>query len=128
MAAAHNDPARRALQRGSIHDDAATPLEGERFETLLAHRNLQVERIISSSRITPTRYVQPQDEWVLLLHGHAALDVDAQRVELKAGDYLFLPAGMPHTVLQASDGATWLAIHLHPPLDQGAASAREGAA
>ena len=28
--------------------------------------------------------------------------------------HLFLPAQTPHTVLQVSDGALWLAIHLHP--------------
>lgn len=34
-------------------------------------------------------------------------------VSLKSGDHLFLPAGTPHTVTQVSDGAIWLAVHLH---------------
>ena len=35
-------------------------------------------------------------------------------VALTSGDHLFLPAQTPHTVLQVSDGALWLAVHLHP--------------
>ena len=57
----------------NIHDDAAVPASGERFDTLLRHRNLQVERIISSSDIRPVEYVQEQDEWVLLVQGSATL-------------------------------------------------------
>jgi cupin 2 domain-containing protein len=86
---------------------------GERFDTLLAHKNLVIERIHGSAKITPGEYVQSQDEWVILLQGEALLDVAGQRVELKSGDYLFLPSGTPHTVQQVSEGALWLAVHLH---------------
>jgi len=41
------------------------------------------------------------------------MDVAGEAVELKAGDYLFLPAGTAHTVKSASEGALWLAVHLH---------------
>jgi cupin 2 domain-containing protein len=34
-------------------------------------------------------------------------------VQLKSGDHLFLPARTPHTVQCVSDGALWLAVHLH---------------
>lgn len=94
--------------------DAQPPAEGERFDTLLRHRNLQVERIVSSARITPQAYRQDQDEWVMLVQGEALLEVDGTEVVLKAGDHLFIPAGTPHTVRRTSDGATWLAVHLHP--------------
>ena len=59
-------------------------------------------------------YVQPQDEWVLLVQGEARLKVDGVVTPLLAGDYLFLPAGTPHTVECVSAGAIWLAIHLYP--------------
>ncbi len=101
------------MKSGNLFADATPPTEGERFETLLSHRNLVVERIISSAAIVPTAYVQTQDEWVLLGKGEAVLDVAGERHELKAGDYLFLPAGVPHTVLSTSQGALWLALHLH---------------
>lgn len=98
----------------NLYDALAIPETGERFKTLLQHRNLLIERITSSARITPSEYVQEQDEWVLLLRGSATLEVNGQRSELQAGDHVFLPAKTPHSVLSASDGALWLAVHLQP--------------
>jgi len=37
-----------------------------------------------------------------------------ESLTLGPGDYVFLPAGMPHAVERVSDGAVWLAVHLHP--------------
>lgn len=102
------------MRSGNLFVDAAPPVEGERFETILKHKNLVVERILSSTAITPSEYVQTQDEWVLLAHGEAQLQVAGKVVVLVAGDYLFLPAGTPHTLMQVSEGAVWLAVHLHP--------------
>lgn len=98
----------------NLFNDAAAPLQGERFDTLLSHRNLQIERIVSSAAITPQEYVQAQDEWVLLVRGEAVLQVAGERVALKAGDHLFLPAGVAHSVEHAAEGSLWLAVHLHP--------------
>ena len=99
---------------GNLLEDSQAPAKGERFDTLLRQRNLHIERIVSSSRIESVDYVQEQDEWVLLVQGQARLDVNGTPHELAAGDYLFLPAGTPHRVEQTSEGALWLAIHLHP--------------
>lgn len=94
--------------------DACPPPNGERFDTLLRHRNLHIERIVSSARTTPQVFVQAQDEWVMLMQGEALLDVDGAEVPLKSGDQLFIPAGTPHSVRRTSEGAVWLAVHLHP--------------
>jgi cupin 2 domain-containing protein len=102
------------MQTGNLFSEAAPPQKGERFDTILSHKNLVVERIVSSSAITPREYVQLQDEWVLLVQGEAVLKVAGETVSLKSGDYLFLPAGVPHTVERTSEGAMWLAVHLHP--------------
>lgn len=102
------------MRTANLHDDAEAPATGERFDTLLRCRNLHVERIISSRDIRPTEYVQEQDEWVLLVQGTATLDIDGEATSLKAGDHVFLPARTPHTVTEVSQGALWLAIHLHP--------------
>lgn len=101
------------MANGNLFADASAPASGERFETLLRHRNLLVERIVSSALVTGTHYVQPQDEWVLLLNGAARLQVAGATVLLGDGDYLFLPAGTPHAVEQVSAGAIWLAVHLY---------------
>lgn len=97
-----------------LFHDSEPPAQGERFDTLLSHRNLVVERIVSSSRIESVDYVQEQDEWVLLARGEARMTVAGEALELTAGDHLFLPAGTPHRVEHTSEGALWLAIHLHP--------------
>ena len=102
------------MDNGNLYSDAQAPSEGERFDELLKQRNLVVERIVSSAVITPQDYVQAQDEWVLLVQGEAVLQVAGESVSLKSGDHLFLPAGVPHTVLRTSPGAMWLAVHLHP--------------
>lgn len=103
----------------NLFTDMTPPLQGERCDTILRHRNLVIERIVSSAAIAPHAYVQAQDEWVLLVQGEADLQVAGEAMALKAGDHLFLPAGVPHAVVHASAGALWLAVHLHP--DSGAA-------
>ena len=102
------------MQRGNLFTDSAAPAAGERFETLLAHRNLVVERIVSGADVAAVEYLQPQDEWVVLLRGTATLLVAGETLALTAGDHLFLPARVPHTVVHTSPGALWLAVHLHP--------------
>lgn len=99
---------------GNLFDDAVAPAEGERFDTLLQHRNLVVERIVSSNSTTPTAYAQSQDEWVILVRGTATLEINGELKSLEAGDFVFLAAGTPHCVTQTSEGALWLAVHLHP--------------
>lgn len=98
----------------NLFHDSEPPAQGERFDTLLSHRNLQIERILSSSRIESVDYLQEQDEWVLLARGEARMTVAGETIELTAGDHLFLAAGTPHRVEHTSEGALWLAIHLHP--------------
>ena len=101
------------MRTGNLFVDTDAPTMGERFDALISHKNLVIERIISSAAISPTEYVQPQDEWVVILQGEAAIEVAGELRELCPGDYLFLPAGTPHTVRRVSSGALWLAVHLH---------------
>ena len=103
-----------AVSIQNLFVDASPPPTGERFDTLLEHKNLVIERISSSSCIEPKQYVQPQDEWVQLVQGTAVIEIDGKTQPLQAGDYFFLPARTPHSVKSVSDGAMWLAVHLHP--------------
>ncbi len=103
------------MHLGNLFAHPGPPAQGERFDELLHHKNLVIERIVSGADTTPTVYVQPQDEWVLLVQGTATLDVAGQTVPLQAGDHVFLPAGVAHAVTHVSPGALWLAVHLHPP-------------
>ena len=105
------------MNTGNLFLGAEPPLQGEKFETLLAHKNLVVERIVSSADTEPVEYVQAEDEWVLLVQGTAVLHMAGKTLTLNAGDHLFIPAGVPHRVERTSNGALWLAVHLHPSPD-----------
>ncbi len=100
-------------RRANLFTDAAAPDQGELFSELLRCQNVTIERIVSTESDEPVRYEQAQDEWVALLQGHARMDVDGEVVDLARGDTLFLPAGVPHTVLSTSQGTLWLAVHIH---------------
>ncbi len=102
------------MHTGNLFLNAEPPVQGEKFDTLLTHKNLVVERIVSSAETEPVEYVQTQDEWVVLVHGTAVLCLAGEALALTAGDYLFIPAGVPHRVEGTSNGALWLAVHLHP--------------
>lgn len=101
------------MHTGNLFADSVPPVADERLEVLLSHKNLVIERIVSSARISAKTYVQPQDEWVLLVRGEAELDIAGETVALHAGDHVFLASGTVHTLKSASEGALWLAVHLH---------------
>ena len=88
----------------------------ESCETLLACRNVMIERIQSPAGTRSELYIQDQDEWVCLVQGKAQLEMGEETVKLTAGETLFIPAGTPHRVVDTSDNPTciWLTVHIHP--------------
>lgn len=98
----------------NLLDGPPAPETGERVETLAAIRGVRIERIVSSADPGAVKFVQEQDEWVALLIGSATLEVAGTPIDLRAGDHLLLPAGVPHEVLRTSPGAVWLAVHVFP--------------
>lgn len=90
--------------------------ERELFEILFNASNCKVERIVSAGQVTQMDhwYDQDQDEWVVLLQGHAVLEfLDASFYELKKGDFIFIPSHFRHRVVYTSEepACIWLAIH-----------------
>jgi cupin 2 domain-containing protein len=88
----------------------------EVLEDLLAGPLVRIERIISSGQATPpgSWLQQDADEWVALLQGEAILEYDdSYRVELHAGDWIFIPAFTRHRVASTSSDPVclWLAVH-----------------
>ncbi|OYW27472.1 MAG: cupin [Methyloversatilis sp. 12-65-5] len=93
----------------------------ERIDTLCIRRGVRIERIVSTGQSSPPGfwYDQPDDEWVALLSGSAALrfaDEDTPRA-LQPGDWIFIPAHRRHRVEQtdADVASVWLAVHVSPP-------------
>ena len=99
------------ISRGNLF---ATPVpsSGERFDELARFGNTTIERIVSSAEPGADPYDQAQDEWVVLLAGHAQLEVAGRPVDLGPGDHVSLPAHTPHRVLSTSAGTVWLAVHV----------------
>jgi cupin 2 domain-containing protein len=91
--------------------DYDIPKEGEDFTTILEQGDIRIMRIVSSDNVKPELYIQDEDEWVVVLEGEAAAEIDGKRVQLGKGDTLFIPAKTPHRVLSTKNGTVWLAIH-----------------
>ncbi|MBD2078508.1 cupin domain-containing protein [Leptolyngbya sp. FACHB-17] len=101
---------------GNIFEIGERSLDRELFEPLIETDQLLIERIISTGQTTPEGewYNQPRDEWVLLLQGEAQLMYeDGSEIDLKAGNYLLIPAHQKHRVSYTSNNPAciWLAIH-----------------
>lgn len=101
---------------GRLDDGGGAPAKGERFDILadLAGGGpVVVELITSSDAPDTTPYVEDHDEWVVVLEGEAALEVEVTEHRLGPGDWVLLPAGTPHRVLRTAAGTRWLAVHAH---------------
>ena len=92
--------------------DYITPRIGETFTTLLQHKNIKINRIVSSDDLDETEYIQEEDEWLVLLEGEATLFVDQETKTLTRGDTLFIPSKTRHRVLSTQDGTVWLTVHI----------------
>ena len=100
------------VRRGRLEDPGGAPATGERFVELASSPAATIEQILSGRLAEPAVFEQTHDEWVVLLAGGAKMVVDGEELELAAGDWLLIPAGCPHTVLETQAGSSWLAVHL----------------
>ncbi len=87
----------------------------ELVETLLSAEGVRIERIVSYGQSSPDGfwYAQDEHEWVLLLEGAATLAfAEKPPMNLRAGDYLLIPAGCRHRVEKTAPGqkTVWLAV------------------
>lgn len=100
----------------NVFDQIPTELTEELTETLLNPAAFRLERIISRGHQSPEGfwYQQEQNEWVLLLQGEAQLTFADGREpqQLRAGDYLLIPANLRHRVTHTSSTpeAIWLCL------------------
>ena len=93
-------------------------LDEELFTVLAESARVRIERIVSppGHRSEPDAwYDQDRDEWVMVLRGRAALEIEGEPelVEIGAGQHLVLPAHLRHRVAwtSADEPTIWLAVH-----------------
>jgi cupin 2 domain-containing protein len=98
---------------GRLRRPDQAPVAGERTEELARIGGVIIEQILSGALEAPVEYDQDHDEWVVVLSGRAVLQVGADRVELSAGNWLLLPARLPHRLLETEPGTSWLALHAY---------------
>ncbi|KIH78157.1 homogentisate 1,2-dioxygenase [Geoalkalibacter ferrihydriticus] len=91
-------------------------LPDELLQTLAGNDQVRIERIVSRGHSSPKGfwYDQPQDEFVLLVQGEAALEFQdpGESVRLVQGDWLVIPAHRKHRVAWTSphQDSIWLAV------------------
>ena len=101
--------------RGHLQPPGNAPQLGERVDPLARiSGDVRVEQILSGELEAPADFLQDHDEWVVVLSGRAALDVAGEQLDLFAGDWIVLPADVPHRVLRTQPGTSWLAVHGQP--------------
>jgi cupin 2 domain-containing protein len=90
-------------------------LPKELFTTLLETTNLRIKWIVSLSHASPEGfwYDQDENEWVVVLKGSARLRFEDKVVEMKAGDFMDIPAHKKHRVDWTTPGepTIWLEVH-----------------
>ena len=102
---------------GNIFSGVMPNRSMEVFTTLHALPGLRIERIVSCGQASPPGVWldQPQGEWVLLLEGSAALEIEGEKglKHMAPGDYVWLAPRRKHRVASTDTGRTtiWLAVH-----------------
>ncbi len=105
--------------KGNIFDNVTPSKSGfEVFEKLAGTTAAHVERIISNGQKTPDgKWLQQEiNEWVVLIDGSAVLSFDdGEKLDLKPGDYVFIPKDTKHRVDYTSEDppCIWLAFHFN---------------
>jgi len=91
-----------------------TNLPEELTTVLQQGHGVRIERIVSTGHKSPEGfwYDQPEHEWVMVLTGAARLQFEDRVVEMKAGDWINIPANQKHRVEWTSpdEPTVWLAV------------------
>jgi cupin 2 domain-containing protein len=86
-------------------------------EVLAEYKHVRIERIVSHGHSSPADfwYDQAENEWIVVLKGHAKLRLEGghEPVELRPGDFINIPAHKRHRVEWTTTGeqTVWLAVY-----------------
>ena len=101
----------------NIFRDREIKLKEEFVEILISEGNIvRLERVISPELDIPSKiYDQDEEEFVMIVDGYAELEFEDEKgewnkVEMKGGDYTYIPAHLKHRVVKTKQGTVWLAL------------------
>jgi len=101
----------------NLFEKIPAQMPAELTDTLLAAKNVRVERIVSRGQKSAPDFWYDQDhgEWVLVLEGAARLQFENEIVQLHRGDHINIPAHQRHRVewTDPNQATVWLAIHYY---------------
>lgn len=100
--------------RGRLAEASTGPARGERVEEIIRVGGVVVNQILSGRLDAAGDYLQDHAELAIVLAGGAVMEVDGDRLDLAAGDWVLLPADTPHRLISTEPGTSWLTIHLGP--------------
>ena len=109
VAGAMTDPG-PGIVRGRLDGPADAPTTGERVTVLARVGTARVEHILTGRLDEPVEYCADVDEWVAVMGGGATLQLDGASIHLGPGEWLLLPAGTPHRLVDASPGTSWVTV------------------
>lgn len=98
----------------NIFEGFPAQLPEELITILAMGKDLRIERIVSKGHHSPDQfwYDQEESEWVMVLRGHARLELETGIKEMRPGDCLLLPAHCRHRVAWTTpdEQTIWLAV------------------
>jgi cupin 2 domain-containing protein len=103
------------FSRGRLHPSHSAPAIGEGVTRLADLRGAVVDQILSGRIEEPLDYRQDEDEWVIVLHGRAVLDVEDERIHLEPGDWVLLPAHTGHRLVETEPATSWVTVTSRTP-------------
>ncbi len=77
-------------------------------EGIFENEKVKVIRTLSLNQVTDYM-VQDEDEVVILMDGFASIETEAEVVRMKKGDFLFIPKGLRHRVIDQGK-AVWFCL------------------
>jgi len=97
-----------------VDPSTATPATGERSVELVRSGGVVIEQVVSGVLDGPVDYLQDEDEWAVVLAGRAVVERGADRFELGAGEWVLLPAGIRHRLVETAPGTNWITVRWPP--------------
>ena len=102
------------MDKSNIFGNILADSKNEQFYEILKNEKVRIETIVSNGHKSEKDfwYDQDENEFVMLLEGHAIIEFEDKRVEMVKGDFIDIPKHVKHRVMFTSntEPTIWLAV------------------